>query len=108
MGCGDDEKGQVAARCGVSLSVRRRGASATAKRSGLGCGFFLQRLLFLLEAPNPVELGGSCAAHKEVDSKQVPVLRDYDQGISGPDQACRCQHCGLGGTEFICWSCHIS
>lgn len=108
MGCRDDEKGQVGAQCEVSLSVRCRGALATVKHSGLCSSFFLLRLLFLLEAPNPVELGGSSAAHEEVDSKQVPVLRDYDQRISGPDQACRCQHCRLGGTEFICWSSHIS
>lgn len=37
--------------------------------------------------PDPVELGGSCTAEEEVDEKQVPVLRDDDQRVSGPDQA---------------------
>lgn len=37
--------------------------------------------------PDPVELGGTCAPDKEVDTKQVPVLRDNDQRVSRPDQA---------------------
>lgn len=37
--------------------------------------------------PDPVELGGTCTSNKEVDAKQVPVLGDNHQGVSGPDQA---------------------
>lgn len=105
--CGDDEKGQVRAQFEVSLSVRCSGALATEKHSGL-CRLFLLCLQSLVVPPDPVELGPSCTAEEEVDTKQVPVFRDYDQRVSGPDQACGCQHCRLGGTEFFCWSSHIS
>lgn len=37
--CGDDEKGQVCARCVVSLSVHCSGGLATEKHSGL-CSLF--------------------------------------------------------------------
>lgn len=37
--------------------------------------------------PDPVELGGPCPSKKEVDTKQVPVLGDNHQRVSGPDQA---------------------
>ena len=36
--------------------------------------------------PDPVKLGGTCTADKEVDTKQIPVLWDDDQRISGPNQ----------------------
>lgn len=36
--------------------------------------------------PDPVELRGSRAADEEVDGKQVPVLGDNDQRVSGPDK----------------------
>lgn len=37
-------------------------------------------LLFTINTPpDPVKLGGPSAAHKEVDSEQVPVLRDNNQ-----------------------------
>lgn len=90
-------KGQVHARYEVSFSVH----------SGL-CSLFTQCLLLLVVPPDPVELGASCAAEKEIDTKQVPVLRDDDQRVPGPDQACSRQHCRLGGAEFLCWSSHIS
>lgn len=77
------------------------------KASGL-CFLFSLCLHVLLVPPDPVQLRGPSAAHKEVDSEQVPVLRDNNQWISGPDQACGCQHSRLGHTEFICWSSHIS
>lgn len=104
----DEEKGPDYARCRVSLWVHQSGALATEKHSGLcsRLGFFC--LLVLLVPPNPIELGSSCAANKEVDGKEVPVFRDNDQWISGPDQTCGCQHSRLGGAEFICWSSHIS
>lgn len=82
-------------------SVGSRGVSGLCRSLG-------QSLLILIVPPDPVELRGSCASHKEVDTKQVPVLWDDDQWVSGPDQACGCQHCRLGGTEFFCWASHIS
>lgn len=90
-----------------SLSTQSGGGLATGKLSGL-CGLFSLCLHILLVPPDSVELRGSRGADKEVDTKQVPVLRDYDQRVSGPDQASGCQHCRLGGTEFVCWSSHIS
>jgi len=78
---------------------------AAEEHSGL---WSLFSLLILFVPPNPVELGGSCAAHKEVDSKQVPVLWDYDQRVSGPDQPCGRQHCRLGGAELVRRSSHVS
>lgn len=77
------------------------------RHSGLCNGFSL-RLLVLIVPPDPVELGAPRTAEEEVDSKQVPVLRDYDQWVSGPDEPCGRQHCRLGGTEFFCRSSHIS
>lgn len=37
--------------------------------------------------PDPEELGGTSTSNKKVDTKQVPVLRDNHQRVSGPDQA---------------------
>lgn len=91
----------------VSLSVHCSGELATGIPSGL-CSLFSLCLLILLMPPDPVKLGGSCAANKEVNSKEVPVLWDNNQWVSGPDQPCGRQNCRLGGTEFICWSSHIS
>lgn len=65
-------------------------------------------LLILFVPPDPVKLWGSGTTDKEVDGKQVPVFRDDNQRIPGPDQPCGRQHCRLGGTEFLCWSSHIS
>lgn len=63
--------------------------------------------LLLLILPNPVELGASRTTNKEVNSEEIPVLRDDDQRISGPNHPCGCQHRRLGDAEFVRWSSHI-
>lgn len=65
-------------------------------------------LLLLFVVPDPVKLGGTCTADKEVDTKQIPVLWDDDQRISGPNQTCSCQYTGLRQAEFFCGPIHIS
>lgn len=54
--------------------------------------------------PDPIELRGSCAADKEVDTEQVPVLGDDDQRVSGPDQACRSTTLGETVRQRSCFS----
>lgn len=51
----------------------------------------------MIVPPDSVELRGSRGADKEVDTKQVPVLRDYDQRVSGPDQAWEEDNSGCEG-----------
>lgn len=99
----------------VSFSVHGSGASVTEEPlrtlcpafpspSGPGCIYWKRKILRFLapfassafrwwykrqvghKPPDPEELGGTCTANKEVDTKQVPVLRDNHQRVSGPDQ----------------------